>query len=207
MILEIIGYVGSVLIGLSLTMSNIKKLRWINLFGAAIFAIYGVLISAWPVLFLNGFIVLTDIWHLYRMSRRNEFYSLLPVQDKPSAYLKRFTEFHGQEIQTLFPHFSLSEGGIEGWWVLRDVQPVGLFLFHRNGQHTAVVDVDYVAPAFRDMKSARWFFSEGLAHLRDKGINALVARSDSPQHQRYLVNIGFRKESEGLYRRQIHAHG
>jgi len=84
---EIIGYVGSVLIGLSLTMNNIKRLRWINLFGAGTFATYGALISAWPVLFLNGFIVLTDIWYLYRMSRKKAFFSLLPIRDRPSPYL------------------------------------------------------------------------------------------------------------------------
>ena len=122
MTLEIIGYAGSVLVGLSLTMSNIKKLRWINLFGALIFAVYGVLIEAWPVLFLNGFIVLTDIWHLYKMSRKSEFFSLLPLADQPSPYLRRFVDFHGTEIQRIFPHFKLREEGIEGWRDFREAK-------------------------------------------------------------------------------------
>ena len=35
--LEWVGYVSSVLVAVSLTMSSIKKLRWYNLMGAAIF--------------------------------------------------------------------------------------------------------------------------------------------------------------------------
>jgi hypothetical protein len=50
-------------------MSDIRKLRWINLVGAGSFASYGLLINAWPVVILNGFIVLIDIVHLWQLSR------------------------------------------------------------------------------------------------------------------------------------------
>jgi hypothetical protein len=69
-LLEVYGYVGSVLIALSLMMSNIVRLRWINLVGAAVFSTYGVIIQAWPVAFLNGFIVLIDIYHLWQIQRQ-----------------------------------------------------------------------------------------------------------------------------------------
>ena len=49
MILEIFGYVASIIIAISLTMKNIHRLRWWNLFGAIAFSTYGVLIGAWPV--------------------------------------------------------------------------------------------------------------------------------------------------------------
>jgi hypothetical protein len=68
-LLEVYGYVGSVLIALSLMMSNIVRLRWINLIGAAVFSTYGVIIQAWPVAFLNGFIVLIDVYHLMQIYR------------------------------------------------------------------------------------------------------------------------------------------
>ncbi|MDX1341443.1 MAG: hypothetical protein R3309_07490 [Reinekea sp.] len=68
-LVEIYGYAGSVLIALSLMMSNIIPLRWINLVGAAIFSTYGLVIHAWPVAVLNGFIVLIDIYHLWHIYR------------------------------------------------------------------------------------------------------------------------------------------
>ncbi|MEJ2041676.1 MAG: hypothetical protein P8X74_11940 [Reinekea sp.] len=68
-LIEIYGYLGSALIAVSLMMSNIKQLRWINLIGAGMFASYGLIILAWPVAVLNGFIVLIDIYHLYQLYR------------------------------------------------------------------------------------------------------------------------------------------
>jgi EamA domain-containing membrane protein RarD len=53
---DIIGYAGSVLIAVSITMNNIWKLRWINLFGAGTFAVYGLIVKAYPVFVLNSFI-------------------------------------------------------------------------------------------------------------------------------------------------------
>ncbi|WP_222709919.1 hypothetical protein [Reinekea thalattae] len=63
--LEIYGYFGSALIATSLMMSNIIRLRWINLCGALVFASYGIFINAWPVALLNSFIVLIDLYHLH----------------------------------------------------------------------------------------------------------------------------------------------
>jgi hypothetical protein len=68
--LEIYAYVGSALIAVSLMMTNIVPLRWINLVGAAVFSSYGLIIQAWPVFILNGFIVLIDIYHLFLLYRK-----------------------------------------------------------------------------------------------------------------------------------------
>ena len=68
--IELYGYLGSLIIAISLTMSDIRRLRWINMVGAAIFASYGLIISAWPVLVLNTFIVLINIYHITAMNRR-----------------------------------------------------------------------------------------------------------------------------------------
>jgi hypothetical protein len=45
-------------------MRSIVKLRVINLLGAAIFTIYGLLIGAYPVAVVNFIIVLIDLYHL-----------------------------------------------------------------------------------------------------------------------------------------------
>ena len=44
-LLEWVGYLGSVLVSVSLTMSSIVKLRWFNLVGAGIFSFYGFAIG------------------------------------------------------------------------------------------------------------------------------------------------------------------
>ena len=64
MIYEIIGYSASALVAISLMMRSIVKLRVINLIGAALFTLYGLLIGAYPVAVLNFTIVLIDLYYL-----------------------------------------------------------------------------------------------------------------------------------------------
>lgn len=66
---EWIGYLASVVVAISLTMSNIKKLRWWNLIGTALFVAYGIAISAYPVALVNFFIVLIDAYYLIKLYR------------------------------------------------------------------------------------------------------------------------------------------
>jgi hypothetical protein len=68
-LIEWYGYLGSLIIAVSLTMSDIKRLRWLNMIGAGMFSSYGFIISAWPVLVLNAFIVLINIYHIYVLRR------------------------------------------------------------------------------------------------------------------------------------------
>jgi hypothetical protein len=79
---EIIGYIASVLVAISLTMSSILKLRVINLFGAALFTLYGLLIGAYPVAVMNLFIVLIDLYYLREMVSLREHFSLFEVQQE-----------------------------------------------------------------------------------------------------------------------------
>ncbi|MBP8213899.1 MAG: YgjV family protein [Propionivibrio sp.] len=66
--IEWFGYAASILVAISLTMSSIVKLRWLNLAGAAMFSTYGFIIGALPVGFLNLFIVVINVVHLVRMN-------------------------------------------------------------------------------------------------------------------------------------------
>lgn len=66
---EWVGYLASVVVAISLMMSNIKKLRWWNLIGAALFVAYGVAIDAYPVALVNFFIILIDIYYLVKLYR------------------------------------------------------------------------------------------------------------------------------------------
>lgn len=64
---EIVGYIASALVAVSLMMSSIFRLRVINLVGAALFTVYGLLIGAYPVAAMNLFIVLIDLYYLRDM--------------------------------------------------------------------------------------------------------------------------------------------
>ena len=63
---ELIGTLASVLVLISFLMSGEKKIRIINITGAIMFVIYGVLINAFSVWFLNGALILIHIYYLMR---------------------------------------------------------------------------------------------------------------------------------------------
>lgn len=69
---EMIGYCGSGLVVVSLMMKSIMKLRWINLTGAIFFVVYGGFIKSNPVIVLNLFIVIADIYHIIRLRKNPE---------------------------------------------------------------------------------------------------------------------------------------
>lgn len=50
---EIIGVIASVIVLISFVMNAEKKIRIINIIGALLFVIYGILINAFSVWFLN----------------------------------------------------------------------------------------------------------------------------------------------------------
>ena len=66
---ELLGYSASLLIALSLSMRSLLTLRVINLTGALLFTIYGLLIGALPVAALNFYIVLVNLYYLHQMFR------------------------------------------------------------------------------------------------------------------------------------------
>lgn len=67
---EFLGYAASIFIGVSLLMSDMTKLRWINLVGCILFVIYGLYIRAYPVAIMNLFGAMVNIWHLYKLFRQ-----------------------------------------------------------------------------------------------------------------------------------------
>lgn len=70
--LEWLGYLSSFIVAISLTMSSITKLRWLNLLGGVLFTVYGFMIGSLPVGFLNLFMIGVNLYHLVKIySKRN----------------------------------------------------------------------------------------------------------------------------------------
>jgi len=62
---ELVGYLGSVILIISVMMKNLKTLRIINTIGASLFVAYGFMLAiSWPIIITNGFIILANIYYL-----------------------------------------------------------------------------------------------------------------------------------------------
>lgn len=71
---EWLGYLASILIGISMFMKDIVKLRFINLIGSILFAIYGFIIKAYPVAIINVIISFVNIYYIYDITKKKWWY-------------------------------------------------------------------------------------------------------------------------------------
>jgi len=202
-LLQWIGYAASVIIALSMTMSSIVKFRWINLVGAITFSIYGFMIDALPVGFLNGFIVLVDIYYLVEIYGRKEVFEILEIRPE-NKYLIRFIEYHNHEIQKFFPGFTYKpDMNTVSFFILRNMAVAGLYLAHREDGNVLKVGLDYVIPEYRDFKNGKYVYLRLKDKFIDAGFTKVVAEGNSIEYIKYLERIGFIEDSNGMFERVL----
>ena len=67
--IDILGYVASLLVAVSLSMGSIARMRFVNLLGAVAFSGYGWLAGAYPVMAVNAYVVVINVVFLLKMQR------------------------------------------------------------------------------------------------------------------------------------------
>ncbi|KAA3657142.1 MAG: hypothetical protein DWQ10_13935 [Calditrichaeota bacterium] len=195
--IQLFGYFGSVLIAVSLMMRSIVRLRWINLCGAAVFSIYGLLVHAIPVFLLNGFIVLIDIYYLAQMVGQKNYFEILEKNRLSAPYLQRFFKYYEKDLHKFFPDFNPDT--IHNpivFIILRNMMPIGVFIGEPIGEHTLEIKLDYVIPDYRDLKSAYFLFGEKQRFFADNQITKLTICSRVEKHLTYLKKTGFEKDEK-----------
>jgi len=192
--IEIIGYIGSVLVAVSLMMKNIYYLRRINLIGASTFSIYGLLVGAMPVFLLNGFIAIVDIYYILETKKKKEFFTLLPIDKSNCSLLKKFLDFYLGDIQLFFPTFNKSKFDEDkSFFILRNLIPVGLFVYKELSKTEILIELDYAIPDYRDLKNARFVYFAQSEHFGKKGYKTIHAETTVEVHKKYLKKIGFKE--------------
>lgn len=66
---EVMGICASLFVFISFLFTDEKVIRSVNILGALLFVVYGIVIGAFSVWFLNGGLVLVHVWHLNRLMR------------------------------------------------------------------------------------------------------------------------------------------
>ena len=71
-LLEIFGYIGMALVLISMMLTSLKWLRIVNMSGAIICAIYGILTNTWPTAWLNIGLLFIQIVQLIRLQKKEK---------------------------------------------------------------------------------------------------------------------------------------
>ncbi len=193
---EWIGYLASILVAISLTMSSIVKLRWFSLAGSSIFSTYGFLIGAMPVGFLNAFIALVNIYYLRKMYSKEEAFKVIEINPN-GTYIRYFLEFFEKDIDLFFPNFKSQKAEFLQdkvnsltLLIMRNGASAGIFLGKINGNEVSVV-IDYVKPEFRDLKPAFFLYEQNKEQFFNRGVYKIKSPSRNELHSKYLNKIGF----------------
>lgn len=204
-IVELIGYIASVLIFISILSSSILKLRIINLVGSGIFAVYGFLIGSIPTGLMNTLIVIVNIYYLIKFFKSKELFTLLEV-DQNDQYVKHFLEFYQDEIKKIsFDNNLLKEKWDICFFVLRDMATAGLFSAKKIDDKTLLITLDFAIPEYRDFKIGKYIYDRQEELFGKYGYQKFQVRATNKDHRKYLVKMGFNKElgSDDLYSKHI----
>jgi len=192
--IEIIGYLGSVLVASAMLFNSIIRLRWFSLAGSTMFTIYGFTIGAYPVGVLNAFIMITNIFYLSRMYAKKEYFRTLEIRPD-NKYLLDFLKFHKQDILKFFPQFNENKKHDISLLILRNMQVAGVFLAEAKDKQLCI-KLDYVSPQYRDSKLGRFIYSDQQHQFKDKGFTEFISGSYSKKNDKYLKKLGFNKTND-----------
>ena len=188
---EVVGYVASALIVLSLTMTSVVRLRVLSMTGGLIFVVYGALLPSVPIMLTNAAVAGVNIWFLRREFGPQRSIGAVPI-DAGAPFLEDFLRAHTEDIRRTWPAFgSLGDEDVV-LLLMRDGLPAGVLAGHRDGSVLRLT-LDYVMAAYRDSRIATWLYQDpGTKRLREAGIASVVVEHPAPGHTDYLRQLGFR---------------
>jgi len=187
--LEWYGYLASLVVFISLTMTSIIRLRIFNFIGCMIFAHYGLLTGLLPVAVANASIALINVYYLYQIYRSKEQFNLVDAEID-SAYYQHFIAVNKLEIDKQVSLKELQEVNTS-FYMLRNNTIAGILAGYRDHDGSLTIFVDFVLPSYRDFKLGDYYYNQHPEFLKEKGITVLKSYASNDIHRAYLKKMGF----------------
>ncbi len=193
-LIEMMGYVSSLLVLVSFSMSSVVKLRVINSVGSLIFTVYAILIHSYPTAFMNLCLIGVNLYYLMRLRKTGQHYDLVNSR-ADDAFLHYILKHYGEDISACFPGWNSGhEMGDAAYIVCCDAAPAGVLLGKRQEEGTLEITLDYSMPAYRDCSVGAYLYEK----LSAQGIRKLIFSGHEGTHGAYLKKMGFVQEN-GAY--------
>ena len=207
-VLEAIGWIGSILIVWSLVVARVLRFRWMNLIGAVLATGYNAAIGVWQFAFMNLAITVIDIYwliRLYREAHDEQVYRVLPV-DADNNFLRHVLAEHEDDIRAHEPAFELdgdsgtAAGGTRHTFlVVRGDEAVGVVAVRDEGDGLGLVELDWVKERFRDFTPGEFVYRQSGV-LADAGFSRLEVSPHEATDRDYLARVGFTSQGDRLVR-------
>lgn len=194
MMVELIGYLGSILVVVAMLMSSVVKLRVINSIGAVIFAVYALIIQSYPTALMNICLVIINIYNLMKLKKTDQHFDLIDGK-KTDAFLGYILDYYKDDIRTYFPEWNSKDDKADiAYIICCDAVPAGVLLGQTKAEGVVDIILDYSTPAYRDCSVGRYLYSK----LPMYGTHTLTFSKESEKHEQYLKKMGYIKEN-GIY--------
>ncbi|MEZ5274407.1 MAG: hypothetical protein R2694_19275 [Ilumatobacteraceae bacterium] len=188
---ELVGYLASILVVVSLAMTSVVRLRMVSLVGSVVFVVYGLLIGAprsWAPTSPSPRSICGSL--RAELGGRRNLGATVVAADSP--FLCDFLRYHLDDIHRFQPSFEVPTDAADvlAMVLMRDGFPAGAFIGRRDGDQLWV-ELDYVTKPYRDSQISQWLFGKGAAVFRRNGVSRLISRPGTERHAPYLERAGF----------------
>ncbi|MBQ7364491.1 MAG: hypothetical protein IJW46_02710 [Clostridia bacterium] len=180
---ECIGYLGTALVIVSMTMTSLTRLRLINIAGSAISAVYAIKAATYPVALLNLVLIGIHLFKLIRGFCREKTYTLFPIES-------------GALLRHLLTAFGLTHSqadGKETYLLYQKNEACGIWIGKKKD---TLFDAETVRllPKHRT-KALYAAFLDGIPQY---GITALSLPITHTKGIKHLAALGFHEENGHL---------
>ena len=193
-IIEAIGYCGSLLVLVSFLMTSVVKLRVVNTIGSFIFMVYALIIRSYPTAIMNLCLVVINIHNLRRLrGTESKTYDMIEL-DPEDSYLQYVLNKYKADILACFPLKSILPEETDKVYLVNCKDALAGITFGKLNGSVFDISLDYATPSYRDCSVGR-FLSEQLAA---SGINELRYSGPTENHEAYLKKLDYVEEN-GVY--------
>ncbi len=197
--IELYGYLGSILVVVSMLMSSIVRLRIVNTVGSIVSGTYSLIIGSFPLALMNFSLIAINLYNLFKLLKSKQNYDLIEGT-ADEAFLKYFLDRYQEDIKMHFPGFNMQEKWFDkAYMICCEGTPAGLLLGTEKADGVMEIAIDYATPAYRDCSVGTYLYEK----LPQKGIHKLVySQPEAESFVSYLEKMGFEKE-QGAYTKKL----
>jgi CelD/BcsL family acetyltransferase involved in cellulose biosynthesis len=191
-VLDAMGWGGSALLVLSLMQARVLRFRVLNLVACVILTAFNMVLGIWPMVAMNVVLSAINLWFIVRLMRESHDEAAFDVlRVRPTdAYVGHVLRIHGADIAKFQPDFVGTTPGSIVYLVQKGDETVGVVVLRVKGG-TALVDLDYVTPRFRDFSPGEFVWRQSDL-LKSLDVNRVV--TPPGMQDAYYDRLGFRRD-------------
>ena len=188
---EIIGYIGSLLVLISLLMSSVIKLRVINTIGSFIFCVYALAIHSIPTALMNGALVFINLYYLIKLLRTKKSFTVVETTAEDASVLHFLSE-NQKDIEKYFPFYQM-DSQEKVFLTFHGLTLAGVFLA-RQDKDSLIIELEYSSPSYRDCSVGANVYRK----LKDLGYGRLIYKGNNAAHVSYVKKMGFLPQNDSF---------